>query len=193
MSDVLLEEYKTLREELLLHVKLERQILALSGTLAFLVLTFMTRIGAVHNYDLWGVTLVVLLTPVFIIYRMEVFAVAKIASYIELCIESRIPDLCWTTRHIRSHPTFGSQLWSCGVVKLDSLTAIGIYFLVLLALSWAIPIWLKGTMPSLPALLVMIPFSTVYIINFITLKQYKSYRDEWSNIWSEAGDATPCD
>ena len=52
LKDVLLEEYKTLREEILLHMKLEKQIFAISGTLYFLALTFMTGLKMDTNYDL---------------------------------------------------------------------------------------------------------------------------------------------
>ena len=184
-QNVLLEEYKTLREELMLHIKLEKQILALSGTLYFLALTFFSKLETSIDYDLCSIILILLLTPLFIIYRVEVFSIAKIASYIEKCIEPKAKGLNWTRLHIRALPTHGKKCFNWRTFEISSSAVIGIYFLVLLALSWVFPIYLKGSFLSLFPTIVMVPFSLIYIYNFLILLNYRKYRKGWESIWEE--------
>ncbi len=184
MQDALLEEYKTLREEILLHVLLEKQIFALSGTLYFLALTFMTGLKMDTNFDLLGIILLLLLIPLFIIYRNEVFTIGKIASYIEKCIEPNVKYLDWTRLHIRSTPKYESKFLKWTV--WPSYIGVSIYFIILFLLSWLIPIYLKGSFYSLRSLAIMGVLSLVYMHNFIILINYKKYRTAWEKVWEES-------
>ncbi len=174
----MLEEYNTLREELLLHIKLERQVLALSGTVAFVAFTFCAKFATVVPYDLYGVILLLLLTPIFLVYRAESFTIAKIASYIENCIESKVDGLNWTGHNINKP---ARRSWR--VLDLSSTATGAIYFLILLLLSWGLPLYLKGKYLSIPATVAMAALSAVYLVNAVLLLSYRHYRRYWDSIW----------
>ena len=179
-----LEEYKTLREEILLHIKLEKQVFALSGTLYFLVLSFMTSSKINVNHDYSGVILLLLITPLFVIYRTEHFTIGKIASYIEKCIESKVDGLDWTRLHSQSHLRYPSKFLKW--ILLSSNTAVSIYFIVLLLLSWLIPAYLKGSFYSRLSLTIMVLLSLVYLWNFIVSLNFRRYRAVWEETWEKA-------
>ena len=144
MPNGLIEEYKSLREELLLHIKLERQILALSGTVFFIVFGVLNQVGTKLDHDLWGIILMALITPLFLLYRGEVFSIAKIASYIEKFIEPKVKGLEWTGTHIKARPRYGKQIFTWTSFRGNPHQTTSIYFMVLLAISWAVPWYLKG-------------------------------------------------
>lgn len=186
----LLEEYRSLREEMLLHLKLERQILALSGSLFFLILNFL-RVSKDLNIDftLYGVILQLSLLPLYVIFRVEVLTNAKIASYIQVCIEPKISTLSWTGLNIKATPEFYKRAgWG-----IDFARHFGsnLYFLILLVLSWFIPLHLKGSFfdlyktCDLTVFIAMVILSLVYLENFFRLKSYIKKRKIWVNIWEE--------
>lgn len=106
MSEAVLEEYRALREEILLHLRLRRQVVALSGSLFFVVLGFLAQSKDLVAYDLWGILCLLILLPLIMIYRYEVFAIARIASYIERFIEPRVEGLTWTRANVEAASHF---------------------------------------------------------------------------------------
>jgi len=186
VSDPLIEEYKALREEILLHIKFERQILAISGTVFFVALAFLTQLSVELDRDLWGVILIGLMTPLFLLYRVEVMTIAKISSYIQKFIESKVEDLEWTGAHIEAIPKFGRGLFHWWLLDIGASRVIGFYFLILLSIAWALPWYLDGERPSWFALGIMLALSVLYIANFISLLFYRSFRARWEAIWEKS-------
>lgn len=183
MNSNIIEEYKTLREEVLLHIRMERQILALSGTVFFVVVAFLSKAGV--SPSLWGVLLMALITPIFLLYREEVCAIAKIASYIHYCIEPRVEGLEWAHAHIDAIPKYGKDIFIRPSLELSPSRVIGAYFLVLLAVSWALP-FIKDSHMSPGLAVVMSVLSAVYLINFVCLLRYRQYREKWDTIWQKS-------
>ena len=185
MLNVLLEEYRTLREELLLHIRQERQIVVVSGTVYFAMLAFLAKFGQTLSVDLWGIAPIVFLTPLFLLYRAELFSIAKIASYIGRFIEPEAKGLRWTRANIESSSKFGNKLFGWFPFRVSPHQAIGLYFIVLLFISWVVPPYLKGQWPSWLALSIMAGLSLVYIANFVSLIRYRSHRLKWEKIWEK--------
>ena len=177
-----LEEYKSLREEVLLHIKLERQILALTGTVFFLALTFAAKFLPESHADIWSIVIMILLTPLFALYRAELFAIAKIASYIEEFIEPNVKGLRWTGTHIQGVKRF-DKASPRAPFKISSHQAAGIYFVVLLVVAWALPWVFDGCTPSWTSLGAMAILSFIYILNLASLLRYGSHRERWQNVW----------
>jgi hypothetical protein len=184
LQNASLEEYKTLREELLLHIKVINQIIVSSGALYFVALTFLSKIDV--NYDLSGILLLSLLIPLFFKYRYEVFTIAKIASYIEKCIETKIDGLNWTGLHMQSlskHRSSFTLLTFLGGVWRNAEV---FYFLILLTLTWLLPLYLKKAFYSVGATVIMLILTAVYIYNFVVLRKYAEYRSDWDRTWDDA-------
>lgn len=178
----LLEEYKTLREELLLHIKGTNQILISSGTLAFVALAFLIKIDV--DYDVCGILLLLLLTPLFFKYRNEVFSIARIATYIEKRIEVKVEGLNWTTQYNEACATHPSCFRFHRYLRKVSPHAEVYYFLILLAMTWSLPVYLKKAFYSGSTIVIMSVLSAVYIYNYILLRKYRQYRSFWEQIWS---------
>ncbi len=183
-ESILMEEYKTLREELLLHIRVINQILISSGTLAFVALTFLIKMDV--DYDVCGIVLLLLLIPLFFKYRDEVFYIARIASYIEKRIEQRLDELNWTTQYNRAcatHPScFRFHRYLTGVLPHAEVC----YFMILLAMTWLLPVYLNESFYSPSTILIMGVLSAIYIYNYFILRQYRKYRLNWENIWERA-------
>lgn len=177
-----LEEYKSLREEVLLHIKLERQILALAGTIFFLALTFLAKALPESHADIWSIVIMILLTPLFALYRAELFAIAKIASYIEEFIEPQVEGLKWTGTHIQGLKRF-DKAGPRVRFKISSHEAASIYFVVLLVVAWSLPWVFDACTPSWPTISGMAILSFIYILNLASLLRYGSHRERWQNVW----------
>ncbi|MEM7456984.1 MAG: hypothetical protein AAF456_21755, partial [Planctomycetota bacterium] len=145
----ILEEYKTLREELMLHVRLERQIVGLSSTLIFVVLGVFANLDNPALNQLCGLTLLMLLAPITLLYTHETFAIAKIASYIQQHIESRVPNLSWTTKHIEGLNRFATSQdrhpWYRRVPHLSVRICVLLYFSTLTVLAWSLPFYFEAS------------------------------------------------
>lgn len=181
-QEALLEEYKTLREELLLHIKGINQILISSGTLAFVALTFLIKIGV--NYDVCGIVLLLLLLPLFFKYRNEVFSIARIVTYLEKRIEARVEGLNWTTQYNEACAKYRSCFRFHRCLRKVSPHAEVYYFMVLLVMTWLLPVYLKKAFYSGSTTVIMAILSVVYIYNYILLRKYREYRSVWEQIWS---------
>lgn len=185
MTNGLLEEYRTLREEILLHIRLERQILALSGTVFFVGLAFLDQARSSLAPDLWGVLLIGLLTPLFLLYRAELFAIAKIAAYVQICIEPKVEGLEWTGAHIKAMPIHGVHEFPRPGFEVPPHRAIAAYFVALFGTAWSVP-FLLGEPPSWTVLGVMSILSIISFANLVSLFRFRSYRARWEKVWQRS-------
>ncbi len=178
MRNALIEEYKTLRDEIITHIKLKRQMVGLSGTVVVIAITFCEKTAASISYDLLGVLLLILLVPIFLVYRAECFSIAKIASYIEKRIESKVEGLNWAGANINRPSRRGLRIFD-----IRSSTTEAMYFLMLLMVSWGVPCYLKKSSLSTVAIIIMSMFSCVYLFNAFLVFKYYSYRKDCDDMW----------
>jgi len=181
IESTLLEEYKTLREELLLHIRVINQILISSGTLAFVALTFLIKIDVA--YDVCGIVLLLLLIPLFFKYRDEVFSIARIATYIEKRIEQRVEGLNWTTQYNRACAAQPSCFRFHRYLTRTLPHAEVCYFMILLVMTWLLPIYLNESFYSWSTTLIMGLLSAIYVYNYLILRKYRKYRQTWEKTW----------
>ncbi len=188
-TDYLIDEYRTLREELMLHMKQEWQVIGASATLAFVVVGVFAKIDDPVAYQLSGLALQMLLAPLSMIYTHESFAIAKIASFLQKNVERELTGLSWTTQHIVALSRFAERekehSWHERVSNVPIRLAVILYFSLLLVLSWALPFYLaEGILPLSIALAMCVP-TVMVIFNLLKLKAYNEHRSEWDSIWEE--------
>lgn len=181
-----LEEYRTLREELLLHLKMSIQVLIWAGAAVAAVLGILAKMeseaaNSLFVLENWiGLLLLAVVTPFVIVYRQERFTIARIATYIEVRFEKNIPDLCWTTKNAEyKKEKFGS----------GSKGASAVYFLTLISLSFAIP-FLNGTfdLAILMNQIIAALMSVVALFNIgliYTLYRYSGARSKCLEKWND--------
>lgn len=181
-----IEEYKTLREEILLRVRLQFQAVIFSGTAFFLALTFLSRMEPYKfNVEYWGLMLLLMINPFYLMYRMHVFAIAKIASYIEKCIEPDHDGLNWTGSHILSSSINNYENLSFLDKFNVSINIISMYFFTMTLISWVLPWKLNSGAPSIWVLAAMGFLTLIIIGNYISLRNYKTHRKAWMDIWEK--------
>jgi hypothetical protein len=179
--NLLIEEYKTLRSELLLHMKQSQQVLAWSGTIAVATVGLCLKAVDIIPKEYSGLILLAIITPITLVYKHECFVIGKIASYIQHRIEPVLVDLNWTTDNFLKPNPSGLR-----ILDFRSSSIGSIYFSVLLAGSWIFPWSLTGKLPNTTSIIIMSIFSVIYAINVITLFCYKHYRNGWDKIWELA-------
>jgi len=183
MSNAILEEYRTLREELLLNITLERQILTISSTIYFAILAFLCKFGNNISVGMWSIILLLVITPHFLLYRAVLFKIGNIASYIEKFIESEVKELRWTQAYIEAIPKFGKRVFGKWSFNLSKHQVIGIYYLIFLFISCFVPPYFTGKIFSPSAMCIIGILSLINIVNFIMLMRYRSFRQKWEKIW----------
>ena len=121
MSQII-EEYKTLREELMLHMKLQRQALAFSGTAFFAILALLAKTDRSIDPEILGIGLLSIITPMFMLFLSESYRIAEIATYIEARIEPKVTGLEWTRLNAANKPgsahRYGSSSFSSSAFTL---------------------------------------------------------------------------
>ncbi|MBV9850700.1 MAG: hypothetical protein JO250_13585, partial [Armatimonadetes bacterium] len=108
-SAAMLEEYKTLRQEILNQQQNSHQITLLGLTIGGAIVSF---IGLGRDAAAPSLTKAVLLFAVVLIFYSLVYAqvyrrrkMNRIGRYIEFVIETQIPGLCWETAWCRRNDT----------------------------------------------------------------------------------------
>ena len=177
----MLEEYRTLREELLMHLKQSHQVLFWSGSIVAATLGIFFRSSSSIPPDYAGLALLTILTPIVMVYRHESFIVGKIASYIQHRIESKTDGLNWTKANFNKlkNSYYGN-------FELHSTSIGSVYFAVLFALAWVLILAYFSKETGF----IIISFSTIlsfiFLLNIGLLIRYKPYRRNWDLTWEES-------
>lgn len=186
-NKAVLEEYRTLREELLLHMKWGRQIVAASGPLFFIAVGGFLQFESSEATVVLGLVLLLVLVPLFLIYRAEVFSIARIASYIEKCIEPSVDGLRWTRANAASrieHPKSKVRKFASRVMAPPTLRGgVILYFAIMVALAWWLPVHLLGHWYPGIVTVAMAALTAIFLWNCVLLALYRIRRRAWEEAW----------
>lgn len=178
--DIILEEYKTLREELLLHSAQKRQVIIWLTT-AYIALTgVILKYGEFLNCDIASTILLLLLIPFISLYQDESDCIGSIASYIENYIEMKLPDLKWTKSNVESLDLPIYKLF------LDSIIGKKSIFYLFGILSWLLPYFVfeNRCYRFIPTTILII-LTIIYLSKILRFLTWRDRRKKETERWQK--------
>ncbi len=200
---VLLEEYRTLREELLLHYRLSRQAIVWMSTAFVALVGLFLKFEPPVSWKLASSVHTLLLIPFLSLYQHERTKIIRIASYLEVCIEPHSEELNWSGRYVRSKKVMQvkglkRQIRMC----LQTLLGVEILFFIFGFLSVLIP-WIALGSPTSGGLrrvdwqlVVMVGLNLYYVYRLVWFFTWPQRREKVVERWrvflqQERGDGSP--